>query len=136
MTPKKYTKWGRIKYTKFGGLRTVKKYSNEFKKAVIDDYYSSPLGVRAITLKYGLPSKNYISRWEEQLKEIGMLPKEATKPNKAVGRSSEQLTRQDDRTPREKQYELEIEILKARVEYFEGLDYMQPFIKKKEKYER
>jgi transposase-like protein len=44
------------------------KYSDEFKLAVIKDYYESTLGVRAIATKYHLPSKNYVNKWEAQLK--------------------------------------------------------------------
>lgn len=107
-----------------------KVYSDEFKLSVVLDYYNSSLGVRAIALKYNLPSKNYINKWEAALKKKGFLPEDATKPNKAVGRSPEQLTRNDDRTQLEKQYESEIVSLKARVAYFESLEYMQPFLKK------
>ena len=46
-----------------------RKYSDEFKLAVIEDYYNSPLGVRSIANKYDLPSKNYIGNWEKQLKK-------------------------------------------------------------------
>lgn len=108
-----------------------KKYSYEFKKMVVEDYYNSTLGVRAIALKYGLPSKNYINDWEAQLKKKGLLPEDATKPNKAAGRSPEKIARSDDKTEREKQYEAEIEILKARVKYMESLECLQPFLKKK-----
>jgi transposase-like protein len=108
-----------------------REYSDLFKKAVIEDYYSSTLGVRAITLKYGLPSKNYIERWELYLKRKGLLPADATKPIKSVGRSPEAVMREDTRTTREKQYEAEIAALKAKVEYLEGLDSLQPFLKKK-----
>ncbi len=38
--------------------------------------------------------------------------------------------REDTRTTKEKQYEEEIQVLKARVAYFEGLEFMQPFLKK------
>lgn len=109
----------------------AKKYTVQFKMSVIQDYYNSPLGVRAITLKYNLPSKNYIDRWEKQLKEKGLLKPDDTKPVKSVGRSKEPIARQDTRTPREKQYETEIEALKARVAYLEGLEELQPFLKKK-----
>lgn len=111
-------------------------YADEFKLSVIKDYYTSTLGVRAIALKYNLPSKNYITNWESYLKKKGLLPTDSTKPNKSVGRSKEKILREDTRTPREKQYEEEIKTLKARVAYFEGLDYMQPFLKKKEKSEK
>jgi transposase-like protein len=107
-----------------------RKYSDEFKLSVINDYYNSTLGVRAIALKYNLPSKNYINEWEKQLKRKGLLPPDATKPKKSVGRSKETVVREDTRTPREKQYEEEIQILKAKIAYFESLDRMQPFLKK------
>lgn len=111
----------------------AKKYSDEFKLAVVEDYYNSPHGVRAISLKYDLPSKNYINNWEKQLKKKGLLPVDATKPNKSAGRSKEAVLRADTRTPREKQYEAEIQRLKAQVAYYEQLEHLQPFIKKKEK---
>ncbi len=110
-----------------------KKYSDEFKLFVIKDYYNSALGVRAIALKYNLPSKNYINNWEEQLKKKGLLPSDATKPNKSSGGSRDAILREDTRSPREKHYEEEIEILKAKVAYFESLDRMQPFLKKNSK---
>jgi transposase-like protein len=113
-----------------------KKYTDEFKLSVIQEYYNSNLGVRAIALKYNLPSKNYINNWEESLKEKGLLPPDATKPNKSAGRSKEAVMREDTRTTREKQYEEEIQVLKARVAYFEGLEFMQPFLKKKPKSEK
>lgn len=105
-------------------------YSDEFKKSVVMDYYTSPIGLRAIAKKYGLPSKNYITKWEQFLKKKGLLDPSATKPNKAVGRSKETIVYVDNLTEREKQYEAEIRALKAKVEYFESLDSMQPFLKK------
>jgi transposase-like protein len=108
-----------------------KTYSDEYKLEVVKDYYRNQLGVRTTAMKYGLPSKNYITNWEKYLKKKGMLPQDATKPVKAGGRASEKVVRADDRTEREKQYEAEIEALKARVSYYEGLDSLQPFLKKK-----
>lgn len=116
-----------------GVLPMNKKYSDEFKLSVIKDYYNCSLGVRAIALKYNLPSKNYINNWEEQLKKKGLLPAGSTKPNKTIARCKESILREDTRTPREKHYEEEIEILKARVAYFESLESMQPFLKKNSK---
>lgn len=119
-------------YTQIKGVVPMKKkYLDEFKLAVIQDYYTSNLGVRAIAAKYNLPSKNYINNWEEQLKKKGLLPPDATKPNKGVARTKESILRADKRTPREKQYEEEIDALKAKVAYYEGLDWMKPFLKKK-----
>ena len=111
--------------------RINRKYSDEFKLMVINNYYNSTLGVRAIAKKYNLPSKNYINNWEKQLKKKGLLPVDATKPNKAVGRSKKSIVYKDNRTPREKQYEEEIQILKARIAYLESLESLKPFLKKK-----
>lgn len=111
-----------------------RKYTDEFKLSVINDYYSSKLGVRSIALKYNLPSKNYINNWEKQLKGKGLLSPDATKPNKTVARTKESLLRKDTRTDREKLYEYEIIRLQAKVEYYESLEHLKPFIsKKKEK---
>jgi transposase-like protein len=107
-----------------------KMYSDEFKLEVVKDYYRNQLGVRTTALKYGLPSKNYITNWEKYLKKKGLLPEDAVKPVKAVGRSPEQVARADDRTEREKHYAAEIERLKARIAYYEGLESLQPFLKK------
>jgi transposase-like protein len=123
-------------YLKYGGNTMQRKYSDEFKLAVIKDYYNSTLGVRAMALKYNLPSKNYINNWEKQLKKKGYLPSDATKPNKSVGRSKESIAREDTRTPREMQYEAENQILKAKVAYYESLESLQPFLKKNSKSEK
>jgi len=106
-------------------------YSNEFKLLVVRDYYSSTLGVRSIALKYNLPSKNYINNWDKELIAKGLLPEGSIKPDKAVGRSKEYVTREDTRKEREIHYENEITMLKARVEYLESLDQLQPFLSKK-----
>ena len=108
-------------------------YSDEFKLSVINDYYTSSLGVRAIATKYKLPSKNYINNWEQYLKKKGLLSPDSTKPAKSVGRSKEPTARQDDRTELERQYEAEIEELKARVAYYESLEFIQPYLKKTKK---
>jgi len=107
-----------------------REYSDKFKLEVIKDYYNSRLGVRATAAKYGLPSKNYINNWEQYLKKKGLLPPNSTKPEKSAGRAPEAIIRADNRTEREKQYESEIENLKARVAYYEGLESLQPFLKK------
>lgn len=108
-----------------------KKYTDEFKLLVIKDYYESDIGVRAIARKYNLPSKNYINNWENQLKRKGLLPEDAEKPNKTSGPSSNSLNLEPAKTPRERELEIENMQLRARIEYFESLDYMKPFIPKK-----
>jgi len=107
------------------------KYPDDFKLLVVEDYYKSPLGVRAIALKYKLPSKNYINNWEKQLIAKGLLPEGSTKPIKAVGRSKEAIARKDNRSAREIYYEEEIAKLKARIDYLESLEHLKPFIGKK-----
>ena len=109
------------------------KYPDDFKLLVVKDYYSSPLGVRAIALKYNLPSKNYINNWEKQLIAKGLLPEGSTKPVKAAGRSKEAIARGDGRTEREIYYEKEIVKLKARIDYLESLEHLKPFIGKKKR---
>jgi transposase-like protein len=116
-----------------GGVIMAKKYSDQFKLSVIRDYYSGSLGVRATAARYGLPSKNYIGNWEAQLKKKGLLHPDATKPNKTAGRTKEKILREDTRTPREKQYEEEIQALEAKVAYYEKLESLQPFLKKNQK---
>ena len=108
-------------------------YSDEFKLSVINDYYTSSLGVRAIANKYNLPSKNYINKWEQYLQKKGLFPLDSTKPVKSVGRSKETITRPNNRTELERQYESEIEELKARIAYYESLEFMQPYLKKTKK---
>ncbi|SHF22345.1 transposase [Alkalibacter saccharofermentans] len=109
----------------------TKKYSDEFKLSVIKDYYDSTLGVRVIAAKYNLPSKNYINRWEVQLKKKGLLPPDATKPNKSAGRTKESILRADTRTLKEKQLEEQVQVLQAKIDYYESLNSMKPFIAKK-----
>lgn len=109
-----------------------KTYSDDIKLEVVKDYYRNELGVRTTAAKYGLPTKNYIANWEKYLKKKGLLSPDAVKPVKAAGRASEKVVRADQRTEREKQYESEIEELKARIAYYEGLESLQPFLKKRE----
>jgi transposase-like protein len=128
--PQRVNKRGTVRYSLLKGVIWMTKYSDEFKLSVVQDYYQSPLGVRAVAAKYNLPSKNYVNKWEAQLKKKGLLPQDATKPVKSVGRSKEFILRNDTRTPREKQYEEEIQYLKARVAYYESLESIKPFLKK------
>ena len=69
------------------------------------------------------------------MKKKRLLPPDATKPNKAVARTKESTLREDNRTPREKQYEAEIERMQARIDYLESLESLQPFLKKNKKSE-
>lgn len=46
---------------------TNKKYSDEFKLQVINEYLNTSIGCRTLAKKYNLPSKNYIDKWKQQL---------------------------------------------------------------------
>ena len=107
------------------------KYTDEFKLQVIQDYYESTVGVRTIAQKYSLPSKNYVNNWEKELKQKGLLPPDATKPTKAVARTKESIVRKDHRTEREKMYEKENQELRAKVDYYESLEKLRPFVTEK-----
>ena len=87
-----------------------------------------------------IPGVNWVIellvRWSHFTEKKGLLSPGATKPNKTASRSPEPITRKDDRTERERQYELEIETLKARIAYYESLESLQPFLKKTKKSEK
>lgn len=50
-----------------------KNYTDEFKLQVVKDYLKSSLGIRSIAKKYGLPSKNYITRWRDDFIKKGLI---------------------------------------------------------------
>lgn len=62
----------KIKY--MGVKNMLEIYSDEFKLEVVKAYLESPHGIRVVARSYGLPSKNYIPEWMEQLKKKGLLP--------------------------------------------------------------
>ena len=74
-----------------------KRYTKEFKVAVIRDYYTNELGVRQTAAKWGLPSKNYITQWEEYLKKAGSLPDVTKKaPMKALKSRNVAISRETE----------------------------------------
>lgn len=44
-----------------------REYSQEFKLSVVREYLGSPHGIRVIARSFGLPSKNYITRWIDEM---------------------------------------------------------------------
>lgn len=56
-----------------------RKYSDEFKLQVVEEYLEGSLGCRLLARKYNLPSKNYILSWKEQLIQKGLLKDNAKK---------------------------------------------------------
>ncbi len=123
---------GTVRYTYLmEGMKLKRKYSDQFKLKVVQEYYQSSVGVRTIANKYGLPSKNYVNNWEKELIRKGLLPENSTKPKKAVARTVESIVRKDIRTEREKMYEDEIQELRAKIEYYESLEEYKPFVSEK-----
>ena len=49
-------------------------YSEEFKLAIVKEYFNGNLGVRLLAKKYNLPSKNYITNWINYFKKKGIIP--------------------------------------------------------------
>lgn len=49
------------------------KYSKEFKLHVINTYLQSPHGIRVIARSFGLPTKNYITKWIKDLLADGSI---------------------------------------------------------------
>lgn len=56
-------------------------YDVEFKLHVVTEYFKSNLGIRLIARSFGLPSKNYLTRWIEEMKTKGLIPKDVVKQN-------------------------------------------------------
>lgn len=90
------------------------KYSDEFKLAVVKEYYEGQLGVRALAKKYNLPSKNYISNWIVKLKKEGKIPKDWTVTRTSNSKDAEAAK---GKTAYEKELEKENEYLKAKIAF-------------------
>lgn len=98
-----------------------KQYSDEFKLEVIKDYLTSELGVRRIAEKYNLPSKNYITKWMEYLKQKGLI--ENTQPLKKKTSASELVEKNSvKKTEYEKQLEKENLELRAKLDFFKEIE--------------
>lgn len=100
-------------------------YSDEFKLEVVKTYLESPHGIRVVARSYGLPSKNYIPAWMEQLKKKGLLPVDCEKKSKSS--STKRSERFEDayepkkKTEREKHLEKEVIRLQAENAYLKKL---------------
>lgn len=103
----------------------VSKYSTEFKLHVVRTYLSSQFGIRVVARSLGLPSKNYLTRWMQELTQKGLLTKEEisamehktsyqTKSSPAVGSMQEM-------SPGEKLLAEENLRLKAEVDFLRTL---------------
>ena len=106
---------------------TYTRYSDEFKLQVIQEYLNGNLGCRLLAKKYNLPSKNYISNWEKQLKKKGLLPTNSKKHHKGNQKSISK----NRKTPYELQLERQNLELKAELEYLKELKKLVDNDKKK-----
>lgn len=96
-----------------------KKYSDEFKLQVVEEYYKGELGCRLLAQKYNLPSKNYIFNWRDYLISKGYL-NQNLKPIHHKG--SQKPLDSKKKTAYEIQLERENLELKARLALFGELE--------------
>lgn len=105
------------------------KYDDEFKLEVVKAYLESTLGVRALAKSYGLPSKNYIHRWLEELKRKGLIDSEATKKSAKSSMAPRPEPKSSPpvykKSAREKQLEKENLRLRAENEFLKKLQELE-----------
>jgi transposase-like protein len=53
-----------------------REYTHEFKLQVVREYIKIPHGIRVVARSFGLPSKNYITRWVEDFLQEGSITEE------------------------------------------------------------
>lgn len=71
-----------------------RKYSQEYKLAVIREYIQSPHGMRAVARSLGLPSQNYIINWLNELLALGLVSEqELIAAGKVRGKGTGYLSR-------------------------------------------
>ena len=87
-------------------------YSEEFKLAVVNEYFNGNLGVRLLAKKYNLPSKNYITNWINKFKKEGKIPNDISR-DKAKTSSKKSIN--TDKTEYEKQLEKRVYELEAQL---------------------
>lgn len=96
-----------------------KRYSDEFKLQVIDEYLKGTLGCRTLAKKYNLPSKNYVQKWEKQLIRKGLLKEDELRNLKPREHSFKKGIK---KTEYEKTLEKENFELKAKLAYYQELE--------------
>lgn len=90
-------------------------YSDEFKLSVVMEYLNGDLGVRAISKKYSLPSKNYITNWINKLKKEGKIPENMARKN--TNSHSKNLDN-SKKSPYEKELEQKVYELEAKLAFY------------------
>jgi len=101
-----------------------REFSDEFKMEVVNNYLNSPFGIRVVARSYNLHSKNYITRWIPELIKKGLLTEEACSVKCKSSASIEKNPNPYEahsKSPREKQLELENEMLRAEVAFLKKL---------------
>jgi transposase-like protein len=107
------------------------RYTDEFKIEVIRDYYTNDLGQRMTANKWGLPSKNYILKWEAYLGRRGLLPDVPKKPPLKAPKSIKNIKRSDSELIELQALRKQNEELKAALEYERELNYLLGVKKKR-----
>ena len=107
-------------------MKMVKReYSQEFKLSVIQEYLRSPHGIRVVSRSYGLPSKNYITRWVQEMITVGLITKDelvAAGKKSSAGKASKKHPYQvHTPSPREKMLEQENLRLRAEIDFLKKL---------------
>lgn len=100
-------------------------YSQEYKLSVIQEYINNPHGIRVVARSFGLPSKNYITRWTAELLKAGLITEDELL---ASGKKSNQSKQKKSSayevhqsTPRERQLEQENLRLRAENDFLKKL---------------
>ena len=100
-------------------------YTDEYKVEIVKRYLTSPNGIRVVAKTYDLPSKNYITRWMQDLLKRGLLTQEEcyAKSKSAVALSPKKASPKHNRdiSAREHQLEIENQRLKAEVAFLKKL---------------
>ena len=95
-----------------------REYSREFKFQVVQEYIRSPHGIRVVARSFGLPSKNYITRWVEDFLKDGEITKEelVAAGKKSSQNSGPKADPYEVHTPSARERLLEQENLRLRAE--------------------
>lgn len=103
----------------------IREYSQEFKLSVIREYLNGPHGIRVVSRSFGLPSKNYITRWIQELSNAGLITEDeliAAGKKSSAGRASKKHPYQVHiPSPREKMLEQENLRLRAEIDFLKKL---------------
>ena len=102
-------------------------YSTEFKLHVVKTYLISPYGVRRTAREFGLPSKNYVTKWIQELKKEGLLSQEDIAKVKAKSsiKPDSPIQSTAGMTPLEKQLSEEVLRLQAENDFLKKLDALE-----------